>query len=694
LLEKHRDHYSHSVYVFALGLAFYANDRTYREAFQHFYHLDANDYETFLSIWGMTTLFHDIGYPFEIAHDEIKSYTNSVWGKEEKDVPYVAYANLDAFLRLTEEEQALLEKKIGITEKEDDINKVLSFWLEKRNGYPKEKTEAVLFGNRDSRKFQDHAYFSTITFFRYLLIHANGTFNEKTMDALTAILLHNSFNKFNMDDFTRPMEMQVHPLSYLLILCDELQDWDRQAYGVKTKVAPQAWNAELEIGDGSATVRYFFDSFVIETPITGDPVVKNSRVTKIQEGTFIPDILQLIHTNGTLKAEAAQLKKDKRSYVYASDSSFINLCDFAKSIHASYQENCMEMDTQFLDESFGSLPLEFKLSNIDQAKSYPEKLELINCFFSDKELDYPMVQDFSKDKLEGDDEGRDDLEFLSREEHVRWVREKLSRGWTYGISYIDPKTKKENTKERNEKKEHKDLVPYDCLNAPTREKDKIAIRNMVPLLYKHGDGIRIYRYRYGRKDDLVIAGVGHLSLHGDMEAIKAKVKDLLSLYDRNYRVVVRTCFAPGADQLIAECADELGLPTKATLPLLLKDIKETDLTNPEVVKKDIEAYIHYYLDHNNGCDFTDKDAMRMRLLLSQTVACKIVPDEKSIWEEPSRHIIDSADKVIALWDGVETPLINQEGKEINRGGTYDCIRMAREEKHLEDKDIHIIKVSR
>lgn len=30
LLSKHRDHYSHSVYVFALGLAIYANDGVFR----------------------------------------------------------------------------------------------------------------------------------------------------------------------------------------------------------------------------------------------------------------------------------------------------------------------------------------------------------------------------------------------------------------------------------------------------------------------------------------------------------------------------------------------------------------------------------------------------------------------------------------------------------------------------------------
>ena len=37
LLMKHRDHYSHSVYVFALGLAIYETNESFRRTFQTFY---------------------------------------------------------------------------------------------------------------------------------------------------------------------------------------------------------------------------------------------------------------------------------------------------------------------------------------------------------------------------------------------------------------------------------------------------------------------------------------------------------------------------------------------------------------------------------------------------------------------------------------------------------------------------------
>jgi len=56
--------------------------------------------------------------------------------------------------------------------------------------------------------------------------------NDKHIDSLTAILMHNSLFKFAIsfykdDDAKGPLKMDKHPLAYLLMLCDELQCWDR-----------------------------------------------------------------------------------------------------------------------------------------------------------------------------------------------------------------------------------------------------------------------------------------------------------------------------------------------------------------------------------------------------------------------------------------------------------------------------------
>ncbi len=100
LLSKHRDHYSHSVYVFALGISIYANDSFFRKSYLDFYGLEDNGKSAFnfLKHWGLVALFHDIGYPFQLAHEQVKTYAEEVWGKDNKANPYVSYGNLKEFL--------------------------------------------------------------------------------------------------------------------------------------------------------------------------------------------------------------------------------------------------------------------------------------------------------------------------------------------------------------------------------------------------------------------------------------------------------------------------------------------------------------------------------------------------------------------------------------------------------------------
>ena len=79
LLVKHRDHYVHSVYVFILGLAVYQKNALYRKSYNEYYNLKDRTSEEqqkaahhFLRYWGMTALFHDIGYPFELPFEQVE----------------------------------------------------------------------------------------------------------------------------------------------------------------------------------------------------------------------------------------------------------------------------------------------------------------------------------------------------------------------------------------------------------------------------------------------------------------------------------------------------------------------------------------------------------------------------------------------------------------------------------------------
>lgn len=109
LLMKHRDHYSHSVYVFLLGLAIYKNSEEIRRAYCDRWRL-ADGAEAschFLKYWGMTSLFHDIGYPFEIAHQQMKAYVCQLAQIAGRDVgsvkefaPFVSYKRMGNFVKV------------------------------------------------------------------------------------------------------------------------------------------------------------------------------------------------------------------------------------------------------------------------------------------------------------------------------------------------------------------------------------------------------------------------------------------------------------------------------------------------------------------------------------------------------------------------------------------------------------------
>lgn len=666
LLSKHRDHYSHSVYVFALGLAVYACDKTFADIFDAFYGQKGGK-KGFLYLWGLTALFHDIGYPFQLAHEQVKTYTEDLWGEKNPARPFVSYENMQALTALCD--AAVRTCKYPLVYK--TAGELLAFHVAARLGYSAiEVFETLNKRYTGQADYMDHGYFGAVLLLKQLC-DAGTPISDEISDALTAILLHNSLNRYGLKT-ARPLAAAEHPLAYLLVLCDELQDWNRTAFGLVSKKDPLAWRAWFFVKAGTLAVQYDFDSFTVpvydfsaqsaDGAAQTESTRPNKNVVKIQSGKFVDGLNSLLRSHTRIVIEAVEAPKDKNGRNYASSDKLINLCDFAVAIHKSYQK-------EYGGPDFKDLPLEFKLSNIEQAKSYAGKLELINCFYSDKEMDYPVVKGFTH-LGESEDRKRDDMGFLAREEHLRWVREKLKAGWKYGTDYT-------TREERNRKRIHKDLVPYDCLSEEDRQKDELMVKNMVPFLYEYGHGVRIYSYRTGRKPVLDIAGCGHRTVR-QTEALKRQIKDVLLQYDKEYRVVVRTNFAFGADQLIAECANELGITIKAVLPFPYEEYIAK-------IKEDARQYKYR---------FTEDDEYRMRHLLAQTVSCKVVPDPEYTYLAASKYIINKCKKMIVLWDGVQTILEDENGKPVNQGGTYHNICIAKNSRGLREEDIHTISCER
>lgn len=332
LLSKHRDHYSHSVYVFALGLAIYAHDATYRNNFLNFYALSDNrdSQLKFLYLWGMTALFHDIGYPFQLAHEQIKIYACEVWGESADFSPYVSFGNYDSLIKLSTSDSRRISNSLKADRHFKTLNQMFAFGLNLRLGYD-ESDMCRRLKTRIVRQpaFMDHGYFSSVILARQLLAQKSLEMTIERLDVLTAIILHNSLSQHEFKN-QYPVSPEAHPVAYLLMLCDELQNWDRQAYGKESKHDPIAWEIELDIENNFISAIYLFDSIVTYDRKTGLSRI-NKHYDDAQTGKFVRKILGDDTQNGILKSS---LKLDvtprespkQRKPVFTSQRTILSTC--------------------------------------------------------------------------------------------------------------------------------------------------------------------------------------------------------------------------------------------------------------------------------------------------------------------------------------------------------------------------------
>lgn len=677
LLKKQRDHYSHSCYVFALGLALYDNDKTIRDAFKSYYK-DFTDYD-FLYYWGLVGLFHDIGYPLQLAHEQVQEYMRNVFNVQPKDMktlmkyPYVSYPNTETVLELSD----LWKTTSPYKDQPNLAHLFLTSILDNLKKVPKQPTKDMLLSRPVTGDFMDHGYWSAIILSRKMMDN-EVPLNKTLLDSLTAILLHNSLLRFGVVPATKldlSIKVNEYPLFYLIGLCDELQAWDRTPFGASAKSNPIAFDILLDINNSHIKALYKYDKkeckkvkdengeFKYSNKNAQELVDPNEELKKIKKTNDL-------HTNVIFKVKIEDRKPKGKAF--ASSQNFINYVDFAEATHQAYIDYCKKHDPDKLlpgdfakDDgtlkTFDELSLEYQLSNIEQAKSYAYKLELINCFYSDKKLDYPIITKFTnKDDENGN---KNDLSFLAREEHVRWVKEKIKNGWTYG------------PKRDSKLKTNPCLLPFDFLTKTDQNKDVILMSNMVENLDKYGHSTKIYQYRRGWKNTLNIFACGHRDIDINNKVVRQQVRDILSEYKKKYRVVVRTCFAAGADCLVAEIALELGITVKGAIPMAFnKYVKH--------IKADAKKN-HFPFDEN-----------RYRAITALSVSTKVIKDEKYVYVNANNYCLDKSDAIIALWNGVKVKLKDNNDKPINQGGTYHSLFKAIEEYKYPKENIHIINVEK
>lgn len=550
LLIKHRDHYSHSVYVFALGLAIYESNENYRRGFNRFYHFDnaEDDPEEshaaavyFLKYWGFTALFHDIGYPFELPFNQVSSYFEVSDRKDIKNEPFLAYKNICAITDLGDQAKKRFKQLYG--REFGSIDELMAYDITNKLGETYGFSENYLFqilkntatAPEKCDYVMDHGYFSAVRLFQGLTEsmgidsdESNKTVSETLdighVDALSAIMLHNVLFKYSISFYKTgkkpPLDLNLHPLAWLLMLCDELQCWDRAAYGRNSRTQLQPMGADFDFSDGRMMVSYLFDEDEQEKidayleqyvawkhsgRVGKEPVLKAYSDIANENRTFTAKIKKLVDTSVIgliVVCDIAPVNRGNKQ-LYISNSNFLHLHDFAVALNArtTHEGKEKDVDQQTLEAEFAKLSLEYQLSSINLAKSFSRYLNVIHCFYSDRSVDYDVLKEFTKEQLD----------IFTPMEYERWVLERLSMGWRKGDLYEHvplPEGADEYTYTRilrEQMRIHKHMLPdknftseeiykyYDGLKDRDKVRDRKPFNSMLQLIKKY-DGLRIYKF--------------------------------------------------------------------------------------------------------------------------------------------------------------------------------------------------------
>ena len=646
LLERHRDHYSHSVYVFSLGLMLYHRNKAFREAFCQFYQTEGVAAKSlFLYAWGMTSLFHDIGYPYELAFEQIKAYGRKLDLFDGEVRPTVAYPDVKAFAEISEADK----QKFDLKRIPESANELLAWDIHEKFGLDYERLLQMIEARITSpdqkpkeARFMDHAYFSSVILLKTLLrkTDENCKIGNIQRDILSAIFLHNNFYRFEVKrafpDAYHQVGVSQHPLAYLLLLCDELQCWDREAFGTRSREEELPWDIYPHLNNHTIGIQYKFERL---------PVRQNeAKPTKFEQfnadyGEKICREIVDIREIGAFAFSAEIKPRVRAQEKRLSMSSFYNLYEFAVAIHTSYLQGEAQKSRETIREEFSNLSLEYKLSNIEQAKSYAEKLERISCCYSDRNLNLERVDAFSDAQLN----------MLARMEHRRWIQEKLAMGWRYGT----PKSLEERTKLRI----HKAIVPYDTLDEGYKKTNLDAMKNMLNILNVNRKGVHIYKIKPKTPKKIKVAFTGHRMINVPIESKIEEMRLYLKRLKSEYLVTGCCQFALGTDLIFAKVCYDLDIPVVALLP------------------KPYERYLEE--------DFDPKDRTEMATLYAQAESCRVETDEEFGYKNAADVMVDWCDQLLVMWDGVPIPL-EDRGKLINQGGTYYTYKRAQGQgKHAE-----------
>ena len=510
LVEKQRDHFIHSVNVFLLGLAIYAQNRKYREIFQtyvtgspykKYYQFDGEfSHEEFLYRWGVASLFHDIGYPVEIIGKQLNKFLDdslmSISSTYDTEIA-LDFKDFNEFNTIMKIDPNFADEFTKNYPKAKFLNmfKPTDIMAQKiANDFSDINVNDVV-KHLDSfvdimgdNGFIDHGFFSAI-----LVLNSYGYLIQKyaknhdfffypIVDSATAILLHNYYrNVLQKKPFNlKALHPSRSPLAFLLILCDELQEWNRQPLGIMNRQGSQVNKMEIEITDRKLEVDYIITSGSLGLGFSQD---KEKLLNQVLSMHSIFERNFTVYTR--LDHENSVLRDIVKSEIQAPSILLRNVESLALKIHEQY----IHTATTFFEEKkangevtpedqkdfeektrpFEELSSHLKLANIRQARSIPIKLNIIGCELANPSDKRDAIVEFSQDEIID----------LAMYEHDEWCEEKIGQGWTYGEVRDDSRLI------------HDCLVPWDDLTPEVQQYDIDPVKNIPNLV--DSIGLKIVR---------------------------------------------------------------------------------------------------------------------------------------------------------------------------------------------------------
>jgi len=485
LIDKQRDHYVHSVNVFILGLCIYASNPNFRAAFEAV-NLDKSYYpfsydtkgEEFFYRWGIASLFHDVGYPVEIIGKQINKFISFATEVDQQGQvkTRLEFNNFEVFNAIAE----VIPREDFTHSYSDSHPGSADLDLLKPNDLLAHKLHLSLGVDLKAVKtaldefpaimaehgFIDHGYYSAIIVLRWygFLIQSCSYkpeyFFYPVLDSASAILLHNYYkNVLLKEPFNKgPLSPKEHPIAYLLILCDELQEWNRTAYGILDQDRDQAEKASLMVNDDRLEMTYIdLDGVLPE----GFGPEKEAALAKLL------DIDALFGKGFSIQCETrpdapTAYRKIEGQAAITPRISLENLEKVAVAIHDLYNQKQLEREPNqpLAYPEFADLPDALKYSNLRQARSIAKKLDQMGWEMRPKGSEGELIAEIPEDIVEA----------LAVVEHEDWMQERLGNGWRYG----------EVKDQENRISPH--LVPYEQLSEKIKDLDRDAIRNIPTLL--------------------------------------------------------------------------------------------------------------------------------------------------------------------------------------------------------------------